>query len=502
MIRYRDQFRLSVQKIGLRKKRAAFSIISVALGVIIVVTVSSLARGVRDMIVRTGFTEEIDKDVARIDSEGRDFVPSFGDDEKKQHKRLRFLTDESLAEIRSWKEVEAAGAEFSAQVYIEALAEAPRASSRDNATGVPEALIRRYADARQMAACTKAIPLLVGERFVKLRYNERTKKFDLESASQAQSWIGREVTLCIGDSSSQVERFRYDREKKQWLRLTAEELAQRRKMAESGETTGTDPMIQKRTLTLRGRVVGFCPGTRLLMPDKPARMCEKWLKTRGELAALHPRERAEESEYGEYGRRAPREGEYGRGLVLVKSVADVEAVAKRLHEMGFNATTRQGAFESFLKQVDAAMKIAKRIAYAFGGVLLLIACGLLWSTTSRIVSDSRVDIGLFRALGATKSDVRRLFLTETAWLGLIGAIVGTVLGWTAAYWISRGVIHLASREISDPEETLMIPVSIFGIDWTFCAGLLVVAVFVSLLAGLWPANRAANVDPVKALKRE
>lgn len=525
MIRYRDQFRLSVQKIGLRKKRAAFSIISVALGVVIVVTVSSLVRGVRDMIVRTGFTEEIDKDVVKIDAEGRDFAPMFGDDGKERHKRIRFLTNESLAEIRGWKEVEAVGTEHTAMVSVEALAESPRASARGYATGVPEALMRRYADARQMAACTNAIPLLVGERFVKLRYNDRTKKFDLETASRAQSWIGREVTFRVGDLSAQMERFRYDREKKQWLRLSEEELAQRRKEMDAYEEGGFsspakvrqaemrrkameaheggyDPMLWKRKLLLRARVVGFCPGTRLLIPEQPAKQCEKWLKMRDELSVLNPDTKPEESEYGEYGRRTPREGEYSRGIVLVEAGADAEAVAKRLRNMGFNATTRQGAFESFLKQVDAAMKIVKRIAYAFGGVLLLIACGLLWSTTSRIVSDSRVDIGLFRALGATKSDVRRLFLTETAWLGLIGTIVGTTLGWTAAYWISRGVIHFATKEISDPEETLMIPVSIFGIDWTFCAGLLVGAVLVSLLAGLWPANRAANVDPVKALKRE
>jgi ABC-type lipoprotein release transport system permease subunit len=189
-------------------------------------------------------------------------------------------------------------------------------------------------------------------------------------------------------------------------------------------------------------------------------------------------------------------------IVLLKAGTNPEPVVKRLKEMGFEATTRQNAFESFMKEVDAAMKIVKRIAYAFGGVLLLLACGLLWSTTSRIVSDSRVDIGLFRALGATKSDVRRLFLTETVFLGELGTLTGIFLGWTVAYWISRLVIHLASGEISDPEEMLMVPRTIFAVDWVTCGLLLVGAVGVSLLAGLWPASRAANVDPVKALKRE
>ena len=507
MIRPRDQFRLSIQKIGLRKKRAAFSIISVALGVVILVTVNSLVRGIRDMIVRTGYTEEIDADTIRVSSEQRfsgmsaDFSFSSEPSQPKRQ-RMRFLTNDVLAKIRAWKEVEAATTDVTVALNVDEMAEMPRASSRGYANGVPDVLMRRYADAKQLAACERAIPLLLGERFVKLRYNEKTKKFDLESAARAQAWIGREVSLRLGDPLAQLERFRFDREKKQWLRRSEEEMAQQRKSLESASSSDFDKTIHNRSLTLRGRVVGFCPGSRLLIPEDAARQCAKWLKQRDDLARLNPVERPPENEYGEYGRRVAREGEFTQALVVLKAGTNPEQIVKRLREMGFEATTRQNAFESFLKEVDASMKIAKRIVYAIGGVLLLIACGLLWSTTSRIVSDSRVDIGLFRAIGATKADVRRLFLTETAWLGLIGTIVGTALGWTAAYWISRGVIHLASGEVSDPEETLLIPRSIFAVDWTFCVLLVVGAVAVSLLAGLWPANRAANIDPVKALKRE
>jgi ABC-type lipoprotein release transport system permease subunit len=494
VIRRRDQFRLSLQKIGLRKKRAAFSIVSVALGIIVVVTVNSLVRGVRDLVIRTGYTEEIDQDLVRVSTDQRH-------DESPSRKRNQFLNDELLAKFREWKEVEAATPNIYIQpLGVDELADLPSTSSRHNATGVPDALIRRYADAKQLAACGNTIPLVLGERFVKLRYNEKTKKFDLEDPARVRAWIGREVTLRVGDPMAQLERFRYERDKKQWLRRSEEEIAQRRKDIESYEAGEFDKLIHGRTLALKARVVGFCPGARLLMPEEPVRMCAKWLKQRDALARLRPVET--ETEYSRYGRRTPRDGEYAQAHLLLKAGTNSEPVVKRLRDMGFDATTRQNAFESFLKEVDAAMKIVKRIAYAFGGVLLLLACGLLWSTTSRIVSDSRVDIGLFRALGATKSDVRRLFLSETVLLGELGTLTGILLGWTAAYWISRLVLHIASGEISDPEEMLMVPRSIFAVDWTSCALLLVGAAVVSLLAGLWPASRAANVDPVKALKRE
>lgn len=486
MIRRRDQLRLSVQKIGLRKKRAVFSIVSVALGVVIVVSANSLFRGIRELVIRTGYTEEIDKDVVRVSSN--------------RQKRPKFLTDESLAQIRSWKEVEAVSPAIAVEpLVVDALAEAPRTPGRTGADGVPEALLRRYADLKQFAATGNAIPLVVGERLVKVRYNEKTKKFDRASPSEEKAWLGREVKLRLGDPFAYEQRFRYDRDKKQWTRLSEEELAQQRKQFESNPA-GRDKMFHGRTLALRGRIVGLCPGSRILMTEEPARLCAKWIKDRDTLALGNRTE--EPVEYGRYGRLTPREGEYAEGVVLVRAGTDTEALAKRLRDMGFEATTRQSAFESFLKEVDTAMKIVKRIVYAFGGVLLFIAGGLLWSTTSRIVSDSRVDIGLFRALGATKGDVRRLFLTETVFLGELGTLAGICLGWTAAYWISRVVIHFVNREVTDPEEALMIPTTIFAVDWSFCALLLLGAAVVSLLAGLWPANRAANIDPVKALKRE
>jgi ABC-type lipoprotein release transport system permease subunit len=77
-----------------------------------------------------------------------------------------------------------------------------------------------------------------------------------------------------------------------------------------------------------------------------------------------------------------------------------------------------------------------------------------------------------------------------------------LLGWGLAYEVSRWTIRLARQEVMDPEQMLMLPDSVFRIDVPFCLTLLAGAAFVSLLAGLLPANRAANVDPVKALKRE
>jgi len=113
-----------------------------------------------------------------------------------------------------------------------------------------------------------------------------------------------------------------------------------------------------------------------------------------------------------------------------------------------------------------------------------------------------VDIGLFRALGATKGDIRRLFLSEAVLLGLLGTLAGMLMGWGVAFYISHWVLRAVRATMTDPEQLLMVPESIFTVDVQFCLMLLAGAAFVSLIAGLMPANRAARIDPVKALKRE
>jgi hypothetical protein len=74
MIRRRDQIRLSVQKLALRKKRAVFSIISVALGVLIIVAIDSLIHNIRDLLIKTNFTEDIDQDVIQVSGTGNPYA--------------------------------------------------------------------------------------------------------------------------------------------------------------------------------------------------------------------------------------------------------------------------------------------------------------------------------------------------------------------------------------------------------------------------------------------
>ncbi|HUI06476.1 MAG TPA: FtsX-like permease family protein [Verrucomicrobiae bacterium] len=503
MIRRRDSLRLTAQKLALRKKRAAFAIISVALGVIVVVTADSLLEGVRDVAVKTLWTEEIAPDQIRVyaGENPYNFVLPGEERGQKTKRRLQYLSESVFEEIRGWPGVEAADRPVVVQpVSLNAFAGRPGAVAE--LQGVPEPMLLRYVTNRALlSGTTKAIPLVVGERNVRLRFDEKHGKLEADPAGE-RTWLGRDLTILLGDNYAQLSRFQYDYKKRQYTALSDDEATLQRDSLERNFRAQYDTAIFNTTLTLKGRVVGFCPGKKVLMPLEAAALCGKWIDQRNRLAARNLERETDDVAYPEFGRRAPKPGEYTEGVVLVKPGADIEAVAKRIEELGFSATTRARAFENQVRAFDSSLRVVKKVAFAFGGLIFGLACALVWSTTSKTVSDSRPDIGLFRALGATKRDIRRLFLGEAMLQGVLGTLFGMALGWALALTISHWVISFARRSTFDPEEALLIPRSIFSLNLKFCLLLVAGAAILSLLAGLLPAQRAANVDPVQALKRE
>jgi putative ABC transport system permease protein len=105
------------------------------------------------------------------------------------------------------------------------------------------------------------------------------------------------------------------------------------------------------------------------------------------------------------------------------------------------------------------------------------------------VTERTREIGLRKALGARKRDILIQFLTESSLLSLIGGLIGILLGWTIAVIVGQ----IAAANNAD-----IIPS--IGLDVILLATLFSTAV--GLFFGLYPANRAASLEPVEALRYE
>jgi putative ABC transport system permease protein len=105
------------------------------------------------------------------------------------------------------------------------------------------------------------------------------------------------------------------------------------------------------------------------------------------------------------------------------------------------------------------------------------------------VTERTREIGLRKALGARKRDILTQFLTESSLLSLIGGIIGIMFGWLISYIVGR---------VAEASGTAFTPV--VGLDAILLATIFSAAV--GLFFGIYPASRAANLEPVEALRYE
>ena len=100
-----------------------------------------------------------------------------------------------------------------------------------------------------------------------------------------------------------------------------------------------------------------------------------------------------------------------------------------------------------------------------------------------------------KAIGASDADVKKLFFAEAGAMGILGGIVGVVLGWAIGQIINFGTNIYLKRQSLPPEHFWAVPFWLAGFAVVF-------AFLVSLVSGLYPASRAAKLDPVQALRYE
>jgi putative ABC transport system permease protein len=175
--------------------------------------------------------------------------------------------------------------------------------------------------------------------------------------------------------------------------------------------------------------------------------------------------------------------------VIAEDVVVVPSVQERIEELGF----RTSSILDDLSEMRVAFVIANSFLAILGGISLFVASMMIINTLVMAVLERTREIGLLKALGAGKGDVLRLFLTEATVIGLLGGIGGLALGWIVAR-IANAFANYQLVRAGD----IQIDIVAFPL-WLILGGMLI-AIAVSLLAGFYPARRAARVDPVVALR--
>ncbi len=131
----------------------------------------------------------------------------------------------------------------------------------------------------------------------------------------------------------------------------------------------------------------------------------------------------------------------------------------------------------------------------FGSLALAVASLGIINTLVMAILERRREIGVLKALGAADRDVRQLFFAEAGVMGLAGGLFGVLLGWAIGRAIQFAtMIYLKRQGVNPP--------NIWSVPWWLILGAIAFAVVVSLASGIYPASRAARLDPVEALRYE
>jgi putative ABC transport system permease protein len=175
-----------------------------------------------------------------------------------------------------------------------------------------------------------------------------------------------------------------------------------------------------------------------------------------------------------------------------RSIDDGTREIQELLGSGFRVETpasRGGHFESMIAGYSVMMSASSVFA-------LFIGMFIVYNAFATAVTERRSEIGILRALGATRGQIQRLFLAESAVAGLAGAIGGVAVGVLAARGIAASVAALLGGVFgvaADGSEVAISPVAL--------GGAVAIGVLASMIAALVPARSAAGVEPVLALRK-
>src|SRR5437764_9486493 len=175
-------------------------------------------------------------------------------------------------------------------------------------------------------------------------------------------------------------------------------------------------------------------------------------------------------------------------------------VTKSKEIAGVEDAIKKEGFSTF-SIVDASKGIARFFTFLdlflgiFGSLALAVASLGIVNTLVMAILERRREIGIMKAIGASDGDVQKIFFCEAGSMGLLGGALGVSLGWMIGRIINFGTNVYLQRQDVKPENFWYVP-------WWLVAAALAFSILVSLLAGLYPAARAARLDPVKALRHE
>lgn len=181
------------------------------------------------------------------------------------------------------------------------------------------------------------------------------------------------------------------------------------------------------------------------------------------------------------------------GLSLKANVVYLTATDKQYTSSIKQAAKDKGFAGSMQEQMtemfDSILSVLTYVLTAIAAVSLLVSAIMILVVLNISVVERTQEIGVMKALGSRRKDIRRIFSSEAFLLGLASGIVGIALTWLLA----QGINSFTQSAFKAAVVSLTPQYALTG---------LIISIVISMIAGILPANHASKLDPVEALRKE
>jgi len=183
---------------------------------------------------------------------------------------------------------------------------------------------------------------------------------------------------------------------------------------------------------------------------------------------------------------------YDSAVVRVTDPVELTEVRKQITELGFSSFS----IVDEIDQIRTVFLIVDSVLGLLGGISLLVASFGIANTMIMSILERTREIGIMKAIGAEDREIKLIFFVEAAVIGVFGGVIGVLVAWG----IDGVANRLAYRFILKPQGASFI--DFFSLPPYLSIGAVLFALLISIVAALYPASRAARIDPVRALRHD
>lgn len=190
---------------------------------------------------------------------------------------------------------------------------------------------------------------------------------------------------------------------------------------------------------------------------------------------------------------------YSEAYVLVENMDDVDMISDYIEAYDYSISTSS----DFLETMQGTTETLTIALGAIGAVSLLVAAIGITNTMNMAIHERKKEIGVMKVIGATITDIKRLFLTESAIIGFIGGVVGIGISFGASYILSTDIFSsvASGQGVSrNPMDTLT-SFNVVLPQWLLGVGL-IFTTLLGVISGYIPARNAMRASALEAIKTE